>query len=308
MRGKQKYSGTMNQFFLKFFYLFAALFIFISNVSAQILPGACNIDVKTSPVGGGTIEYLKAGSGTPILLLHGLFAQKEQWSELACYLSAAGYLVIAPDLPGYGKSAPFPIVDYKLENQVRLLHEFTNALNIQKLDLAGSSMGGAIVSMYARAYPTQVRSLAFIGSPLGISSWSTQVKSALYQGINPFIPISVDQLNLENQLLFYKPPVVPESIQQSLIADYKKSNRHYQQVWDIVNLYLYEIEKNPPSPIPTLIMWGKQDGIFDVVDIQKMQEKYPKNRYLVVNEAGHLLMLETPKEVATNYIEFLRPK
>lgn len=76
MRGKQKYSGTMNQFFLKFFYLFAALFIFISNVSAQILPGACNIDVKTSPVGGGTIEYLKAGSGTPILLLHGLFCAK----------------------------------------------------------------------------------------------------------------------------------------------------------------------------------------------------------------------------------------
>ena len=298
----------MNRIFLKFFYLFAAIFLFVSDVGAQTVPGTCYVEVKTSPVGGGSIEYLKVGKGAPILLLHGLFAQKEQWSELACYLSAAGYLVIAPDLPGYGKSAPFPIVDYKLEKQVRLLHEFTNALNIQKFDLAGSSMGGAVASMYARAYPIQVRSLAFIGSPLGISGWSTQVKSALYQGINPFIPISVDQFNLEMQLLFYKPPVVPESIQQSLIADYQKSNRHYQQVWDIVNLYLYEIEKNPPSPIPALIMWGKQDGIFDVVDIQRLRQKYPKNRYLVVNEAGHLLMLETPKEVATNYIEFLKSK
>lgn len=298
----------MNRIFLKFFYLFVAIFLFIGGVGAQTVSGTCNVEVKTIPIGGGTVEYLKVGKGTPILLLHGLFAQKEQWSELACYLSAAGYLVFAPDLPGYGKSAPFPIVDYKLENQVRLLHEFTNALNIQKLDLAGSSMGGAIASMYARAYPMQVRSLAFIGSPLGISGWSTQVKSALYQGINPFIPISADQLNLENQLLFYKPPVVPESLQQSLIADYQKSNRHYQQVWDIVNLYLYEIEKNPPSPIPALILWGKQDEIFDVVDIQRLRQKYPKNRYLVVNEAGHLLMLETPKEVATNYIEFLKSK
>ena len=296
----------MNRIFLKFFYLFAAISLFVSGVGAQTLSGTCNVEVKTIPIGGGTVEYLKVGKGTPILLLHGLFAQKEQWSELACYLSAAGYLVIAPDLPGYGKSAPFPIVDYKLENQARLIHEFTNALNIQKLDLAGSSMGGAIASIYARAYPLQVRSLAFIGSPLGISGWSTQVKSALYQGINPFIPISVDQLNLEMQLLFYKPPVVPESIQQSLIADYQKSNRHYQQVWDIVNLYLYEIEKNPPSPIPALILWGKQDGIFDVVDIQKIRHKYPKNRYFVVNEAGHLLMLETPKEVATIYIRFLK--
>lgn len=298
----------MNRIFLKFFYLFVIIFLFIGGVGAQTGSGTCNVEVKTIPIGGGTVEYLKVGKGAPILLLHGLFAQKEQWSELACYLSAAGYLVFAPDLPGYGKSAPFPIVDYKLENQVRLLHEFTNALNIQKLNLAGSSMGGAIASMYARAYPMQVRSLAFIGSPLGISGWSTQVKSALYQGINPFIPISADQLNLENQLLFYKPPVVPESLQQSLIADYQKSNRHYQQVWDIVNLYLYEIEKNPPSPIPALILWGKQDEIFDVVDIQRLRQKYPKNRYLVVNEAGHLLMLETPKEVATNYIEFLKSK
>ncbi len=298
----------MNRIFLKFFYLFVAIFLFIGGVGAQTVSGTCNVEVKTISIGGGTVEYLKVGKGAPILLLHGLFAQKEQWSELACYLSAAGYLVFAPDLPGYGKSAPFPIVDYKLENQVRLLHEFTNALNIQKLDLAGSSMGGAIASMYARAYPMQVRSLAFIGSPLGISGWSTQVKSALYQGINPFIPISADQLNLENQLLFYKPLVVPESLQQSLITDYQKSNRHYQQVWDIVNLYLYEIEKNPPSPIPTLILWGKQDGIFDVVDIQRLRQKYPKNRYLVINEAGHLLMLETPREVATNYIEFLKSK
>jgi pimeloyl-ACP methyl ester carboxylesterase len=299
----------MNRIFLKLFYLFTAiLFLFGGGVGAQTVSGACNIEVKTSPVGGGTIEYLKTGKGTPILLLHGLFAQKEQWSEFACYLSAAGYLVIAPDLPGYGKSTPFPMVDYKLENQVRLLHEFTNTLNIQKVDLAGSSMGGAIASMYARAYPMQVKSIAFIGSPLGISGWSTQVKSALYQGINPFIPISVDQFNLEMQLLFYKPPVVPESIQQSLIADYQKSNRHYQQIWDIVNLYLYEIEKNPPSPIPALIVWGKQDGIFDVVDIEKLRQKYPKNRYLVINEAGHLLMLETPKEVASIYMTFLKPR
>lgn len=298
----------MKKIYLKYYLLTILVFTSSFGLCGEPVLGSCNLEVKTIPAGGATIEYLSAGKGDPILLLHGLFAQKEQWSELACQLSVAGYLVIAPDLPGYGKSIHFPLVDYKLENQVRLLHEFTNALNIQKLDLAGSSMGGAIASMYARSYPMQVRSLAFIGSPLGISGWSTQVKSALYQGINPFIPISADQLNLENHLLFYKPPVVPESLQQSLIADYQKSNRHYQQVWDIVNLYLYEIEKNPPSPIPALIMWGKQDGIFDVVDIEKLRQKYPKNRYLVINEAGHLLMLENPKEVASIYMTFLKPR
>ena len=302
------YSRGMNQFFLKIFSIAIPVFLISSGAWAQSTADSCNIETKTSSIGGGTIEYLKVGKGAPILLLHGLFAQKEQWSELACYLSSAGYLVVAPDLPGYGKSTHFPIVSYKLENQVEILHQLTSALNIQKFDIAGSSMGGAIASMYARAHSSQVRSLSFIGAPLGVSGWSTQVKSALYQGINPFIPISVDQLSLEMQLLFYKPPVVPESIQQSLLADYQKSNRHYQQVWDIVNLYLFEIEKNPPSPIPTLIMWGKEDGIFEVADIQRLQQKYPKNRHLIVKDAGHLLMLEKPKEVAASYIQFLKPR
>ncbi len=190
------------------------------------------------------------------------------------YLQPA--IVIAPDLPGYGKSTHFPIVDYKLENQAGILHQFTNALHIQKLDLAGSSMAGAIASIYARMHRSQVRSLAFIGAPLVVGDWSTQVKSALYQGINPFIPISVDQLNLEMQLLFYKPPVLSEAVQQGLIADYQKANRHYQQVWDIVNLYMNEIEINSCSPIPALIMLGREDSIFEVEDIRKLQQKYPK--------------------------------
>ena len=287
----------------------AALFYFsITLTHGEVSAGSCNIEVKTSAVGNGSIEYLQVGKGLPILLLHGLFAQKEQWSEMACYLSRAGYWVIAPDLPGYGKSVHFPIVDYKLENQVGILYQFTGVLNIQKFDIAGSSMGGAIASMYARTHSQQIRSLAFIGAPLGVSGWSTQVKSALYQGINPFIPTSLDQLNLEMQLLFYKPPVLSEAIQQGLISDYQKQYRHYQQVWDIVNLYLYEIDKNSPSPIPALILWGKEDGIFESINMRRLEQKYPKNRHLIVKDASHLLMLEKPAEVADTYIRFLKAK
>ena len=57
-----------------------------------------------------------------------------------------------------------------------------------------------------------------------------------------------------------------------------------------------------------LIMWGKEDGIFEASDMGKVQQKFPKNRHFIVKNAGHLLMLETPKEVATNYIEFLKSK
>lgn len=298
----------MKSIFIKSLICIAVIFLFNIPAGAQTNATACNSEVKKAQVGGGSIEYLRVGKGSPILLLHGLFAQKEQWAEMACYLSTAGYLVIAPDLPGYATSTHFPLADHKLERQVEILHQLMRSLDIQKFDIAGSSMGGTIASMYSRAYPGQVRSLAFIGAPMGSSGWGAAVRSALYQGINPFIPISNEQFNLAMQLLFYKPPVVPESIQHDLIADYQKSNRWYQQVWDIVNLYLYEFDKASPSPMPTLIIWGKEDAIFEFEDMPKVLQKFPKNRHYVVKEAGHLLMLEHPKTASEIYIQFLKPR
>lgn len=285
--------------------------ILLALVSARAEPflGApCFIEIESKHVGKGSIEYLKAGSGTSVVLLHGLFAQKEQWSEVACELSSAGFMVIAPDLPGYGKSIDFPDEDYRLENQVALLHQLANSLELYEIHIAGSSMGGAIASMYANQYPKQVLTLAFIGAPLGVGPWGVKVKDALSQGINPFIPITIDQFNLEMELLFYKPPEVPETIKDQLLADYRKSNRHYQQVWNIVNLYMNQITKSSPAPIPTLILWGKRDEIFSVGDIGALQLKYPGNQHYIVPDAAHLLMLEKPKEVGRRYLEFLRQR
>jgi len=297
----------MNKLFTKSIQSLAIIFLVLSTARAELLSGApCVIEVESKQIGKGSIEYLKAGSGTPVVLLHGLFAQKEQWSEVACELSSAGFMVIAPDLPGYGRSIHFPVEDYHLENQVELLHRFTELLVLRKIHVAGSSMGGAIASMYVNKYPGQARSLAFIGSPLGIGSWGVKVKDALSQGINPFIPITTDQFNLEMELLFYKPPEVPEAIKDQLLADYRKSNRHYWEVWNIVNLYMNQITKSPPVYIPTLILWGKQDEIFSVDDMGALQAKYPGNEHSIMPDAGHLLMLENPKEVAFQYIEFLK--
>jgi abhydrolase domain-containing protein 6 len=299
----------MNKLFASLIQSLTILFLVFSTAKAELLSGApCFIEVESKHVGKGSIEYLKAGSGTPIVLLHGLFAQKEQWSEVACELSSAGFMVIAPDLPGYGKSIHFPAEDYRLENQVGLLHRFTDLLELRKIHIAGSSMGGAIASMYANQYPKQALTLAFIGAPLGVGSWGAKVRDALSKDINPFIPITIDQFNLEMELLFYKPPEVPETIKDQLLADYRKSNRHYQQVWNIVNLYMNQITKSSPAPIPTLILWGKRDEIFSVGDIGALQLKYPGNQHYIVPDAAHLLMLEKPKEVGRRYLEFLKQR
>lgn len=297
----------MNRFFSTLVQSLTIILCVLGSAKAEPLLGApCAIEIEKKQLGGGSIEYIKAGRGMPVILLHGLFAQKEQWSDVACELSFAGFMAIAPDLPGYGNSKPFPIGDYRLERQVALLHRFIESLGFRKIHIAGSSMGGAIASMYGNQYPRQTRSLAFIGAPLGVGPWGVRVQEALLRGVNPFIPINAEQLNLEMELLFYEPPVVPESIRDELLANYQKSNRHYQQVWNIVNLYTNQISKLPPRAIPTLILWGREDSIFSVEDIGNLQLKYPANQHYILPQAGHLLMLEKPKEVSGRYIDFLK--
>lgn len=269
---------------------------------------SCTIATQSVAINHGTLVYNKVGTGRSILLLHGLFADKEQWEGMMCQLSKAGYQAIAPDLPGYGKSDGFTIRDYTFENQVALLHQFMDQLSIQTLDIAGSSMGGAIATLYSRLYPEQVRSLAFIGSPLGVMSWANPVREAIFDGVNPFIPITKKQFDLEISLLFVTPPPIPDSFKTEKVNDYIKRNRHYQKVWDIVNLYENMLcrQQKPYMQHPTLAIWGKEDKIYNIRGVNSLKRCIPHSEITQLSRAGHLLLIENAADATSAYLRFLQ--
>lgn len=287
------------------FFLLAVLLFFGLSHNSYADAGNCPIADNKAALDSGVLYYRQAGTGPHILLLHGLFASKEQWNDLLCLLSAAGYTAIAPDLPGYGQSLQFSITDYSLERQVARLRQFMDALGIAHFDLAGSSMGGTIAALYVRRYPRQVRTLAFVGSPLGIVDWSPRFRDAIYQGVNPLIPIDPAQFDLEMSLLFFKPPPIPESHKVGMTQNYLERNRHYQQVWDIVNLYDSVLKDGPAMQIPTLILWGAGDGIFAVEGMDRLRYRFPHGKRIRLPDAGHLPHLENPGATAGIYLDFL---
>ena len=266
----------------------------------------CVIATHEVALEGGVLYYNRAGQGSPVVLLHGLFAQKEQWNALLCLLAAAGYTAIAPDLPGFGKSTDFPLSDYRLEHQADRVQQLLDALGIHAFNLAGSSMGGAIAALYVQRYPRQVLSLAFIGSPLGIAEWSPAIKEAIYQGVNPFIPVDTAQFDLEMRLLFVHPPAIPDTIKESLITDYVERNRHYQQVWNIVNLYDTLLDHRWRIRVPVLILWGENDQIFTVDGAEQLRSRIPGSQAVRLPDTGHLPMLENPVATAAHYLRFLK--
>lgn len=266
----------------------------------------CEIASFTEPLGEGTTAYQVAGSGPDVLLLHGLFAQKEQWNDVLCTLANAGYRASALDLPGYGQSKGYPVEVYALENQVALIDRLMQQRGITRVHLAGNSMGGAIAALYARSYPQHVASLAFIGGTLGIGEWAAPVRQAIVSGVNPFIPLAEAQLDLELRLLLTRVPELPPDAKQAMIAAYIDDQLHHRQVWDIVNLYGNALRSLPANRLPTLIVWGKQDLIFDVAGVQPLVDKYPASRQVLLDGVGHLPMLDAPALTARIYIDFLR--
>jgi pimeloyl-ACP methyl ester carboxylesterase len=265
----------------------------------------CAISQGAVRLQDGTLQYREAGQGPTVLLLHGLFAQKEQWDGFLCQLAAAGRHALAPDLPGYGESVGFPLAVYPVAIQAERLRELVEHLEIESLDIAGNSMGGAIAADYAARYPEGVRTLAFIGPPLGATDWSDGVKAAIRSGINPFIPLDTAQFELEIDLLFAQPPEIPETLRAAAIADYRQRLTHYRQVWDIVNLDARPLAGRQTSQPPIFILWGEHDGIFDVSGAPAFQARLPGSRLEILPATGHLPMLERPTESAALYLDFL---
>lgn len=274
-------------------------------VNSPASASGCAIATHSIPIGNGTLSYSQVGTGQPILLLHGLFASKEQWNSMMCQLAEAGYWAIAPDLPGYGNSTGFATRDYTLENQAALLHQLTNQLGIRSFDVAGSSMGGAIAALYSQRYPEQSRSLAFIGSPLGVIDWANSVRNSIFDGINPFIPTTKEQFDLEISLLFVTPPTIPDSVKTERVNDYITRNHHYQKIWDIVNLYDDVLCQGRSTQLPTLAIWGTEDKIYDIRGADRLQRCIPKSQAIRLPKAGHLLLMENSEEATANYLSFL---
>jgi len=268
-------------------------------------PG-CDIASRQADLGDGVMPYHAAGEGPAVLLLHGLFARKEQWSEVLCRLSEAGFAAVAPDLPGYGESDGFSLEDYRLDLQVERLHDFVEKLGMDGFHLAGNSMGGTIAALYAGKYPERVRSLAFIGGPFAAGEWAEGVKEAIYRGVNPFIPVDSEQFDLEMDLLFAGPPRIPQAFKKAAVEKYVERNLHYRQVWDIVSLYDTALYGRQELSMPVLVLWGEDDEIFDSSGAAPLRDRIPGSSMVLLPRTGHLPMVENPAGTAEAYLELLK--
>ncbi|MBV9413359.1 MAG: DHA2 family efflux MFS transporter permease subunit [Solirubrobacterales bacterium] len=112
---------------------------------------------------GHRLVYRVAGSGPPLLLVHGMFEDSLTWRKVIPNL-ARSHTVIAPDLFGHGESDAPPHADYSLGGHAGTLRDLLEVLGHQQVTIAGHSLGGGIAMSFAYYYPGRVRRMVLMSS------------------------------------------------------------------------------------------------------------------------------------------------
>lgn len=122
--------------------------------------------IRHMDVQGRRVAYRETGSraGHPIVLLHAFASSSDTWTATAADLAQAGFRVIAPDLPGHGRSERLGL--YSLAMIEDALVSALELLGLQQFDLVGHSLGGYFALRLAARLPDRVRRLVVEATPV----------------------------------------------------------------------------------------------------------------------------------------------
>ena len=258
-------------------------------------------------VGPHTVRYLQGGTGPHVVLLHGIFAEKDHWVDFARPLTGS-YQVFAPDLPGFGESGRFADQEYHYDAQVERLRQWMDALGLAQVHLGGSSMGGTLAALFAVRYPQRVLSVAFIGAPHGLKTpRASTMDRQIDEGLCPLIVRTPAEFQQMFDFLFARRPFLPAPIvkvaMEEAIANADSNVRLWQA--QLQDRFLLDATLSQVTA-PCLALWGAQDKLFDASGIEVIRTLQPTAHVEVLEGVGHLPMMEAPAHTARRYRDFLK--
>jgi 3-oxoadipate enol-lactonase len=253
-------------------------------------------------VGGSKIYYETRGSGPAIILLHDGLLHAVTWDQVWEPL-AAGHEVIRYDRRGYGRSE-LPTASYSSTEDLRKL---LTHLKMQHAVIVGSSSGGALAIDFALAHPQMVDGLFLIGSVLDGLPYTASFRE---RGARNNEPIKRDDIRAvaknwsEDKFLVAGPNEgARRKIYEQLVAnsDKVKFDNHFEQ-----RLSPPASERLSEVKAPTRILVGEAD-IADVhAHCAAINRGIRESTLEVIKDAGHLIQLEKPGEVAKRIQDFVQ--
>jgi pimeloyl-ACP methyl ester carboxylesterase len=254
---------------------------------------------------GISIYYMKKGTGSPLILMHGLSDNSALWTPLFQTFSQS-YRTIVPDVRGHGNSSKSDTL-YSIKLFSCDLQAFCEALNIQNCHIVGHSMGAAIAQQFAVDYPEQVRSLVLL-SPINsadqtfVSNLTKLQKSITTGGISAFFDEAI------------KLVVTAEfaAANSAALSESKKICLEINSPTALLNvidacLKFDATQVNVKIFQPTLIISGNLDIFTPVQVAEKIHQEIEHSELKIIEGVGHNLFIpEKIPELSEIILDFLR--
>jgi pimeloyl-ACP methyl ester carboxylesterase len=261
------------------------------------------------PVDGGLVHVERAGSGEPVVLLHGFGASSYGWRKVLPGL-AQGYQVAAPDFYGFGYTErPTDPAKYTREGQAAMVLGLLDALGIERAHFVGSSYGGAITLWIASRHPERVRSMILVDS--AAPTYPDDRRSRL--ATRPFGGLFV-------RLFALRPGAVRRGLETAFYDDSLATPELAQAYLERLRIEgldraYYGLTAPIPGPrprvdlatidVPALVVWGTEDKLVPVALGRRAAATLPRGEFVALEKTGHLPMEERPEELLRLMTGFL---
>lgn len=259
------------------------------------------------------MAYLeRPGSGPVVMLVHGFSANKDTWLRFAAELPADWHLII-PDLAGHGDTPAPANGDYGLIAQTDRLQALAQTLQLPPFHIIGSSMGGAISTLYASRYPHQLASLTLMNAAGMDAPHPSEFMQALAQGHNPLIATDEASFEARWDMLMSQPPLLPWPLRPAMIRQTLARQSLNEAIFAGMLATREQLagddfgqQLRTQAQMPVLILWGEEDRILDVSAAAVFKEHLPQAETGIFPGVGHLPMIEIPALSAARYAEFVK--
>ncbi|MDT4969420.1 MAG: hypothetical protein QOJ64_4157 [Acidobacteriota bacterium] len=275
----------------------------IVNVPAQAAPQttpAVKDDFVT--IYGAKIHYVESGTGPVVVLLHGLGGNSGNWVFNIPVL-AQKYRVIVPDQLGFGKSDK-PLINYRIATFVDFLDAFLKQLKVERASIVGNSLGGWVAAAYSLAHPEKLERLVLVDAA-GLAL-PPDVDMALLMKLNPSTREGMKELASRvfyNKLIFLSDAFIDASMAARINAGDGYTIRSVSESIMLGDEFLDK--RLTGVKAPTLIIWGREDGLLPLADGQRFQKAIPNSQLLVFDKCGHVPQVEKVAEFNAALLKFL---
>jgi 4,5:9,10-diseco-3-hydroxy-5,9,17-trioxoandrosta-1(10),2-diene-4-oate hydrolase len=264
-------------------------------------------------VAGARVYYLHAGSGRPMLLIHGLVGSSANWRNNIGAL-AQHASVYAIDLVNMGKSQRVGGLDAGLTATANRIIAVMDALHLAEVDIVAHSHGGAVALILAALNPSRVRRLILF-APANPYSRSSDVMVRIYSTawgevlarMLPYLPTPIQRIAL-GEMYGGADRVHDRCLQE--IIDSLRSPVTLRHVLCVIRCWyaemaILEAAIRSVKGIPTLLVWGDRDCTVSLSSAIELNRRLRDSELIVLPGGGHSVFEETPEESNRIMLEWL---